>query len=129
MSYDWRFEGSINTGTKPIEVDGDYSKWRTNSVLSNHLDTILYSNEMNMNFHIPDQLHYDYLFNSLRKKKRFSKGETKAEKKQREQEAEKIALVSEFYKYNTSRAKEVLSILTEDQIELIKSKSNKGGIK
>lgn len=128
MSYDWRFENSINTGTKPIEVDKDYSKWRTNSVLSNHVDTILYSNEMNKNFHVTDQMHYDYLFHALRKKKRFSKGETKAEKKQREQEHERIALVSEFYKYNTTRAKEALSILTEDQIEWIKNKNNKGGV-
>ena len=78
--YDWRYENSITSGKK-IELDGDYSQWRTNNILSNHKDTILYANEMNCHYGVTDQMHYDYLFNSIRKTKRWSKAETKEEKK------------------------------------------------
>ena len=125
--YDWRFENSITNGKTSVEVDGDYSQWRTNTILSNFKDTILYANEVNINSHITDQMHYDYLFNSIRKSKRWNKAETKEEKKQRERQEYLISLVSEHYKYNTSRSKEVLKLLTPEQIEKIKIE--KGGVK
>ena len=68
--YDWRFENSINSGTKFLEIEKDnfkYNKWRTNNSLSNFIDTLFYSNEMNLNYHVTDQMHYDYLFYAIRK--------------------------------------------------------------
>lgn len=128
-AYDWRYENSINNGSK-VEIDGDYSKWRINNSLAKHKDTILYANEMNMNSHITDQMHYDYLYNSIRKLKRYSpKRETKQEKAARESEQALISLISDHYKYNIVRAKEVLKILTAEQIDEIRKKQEKGGVK
>lgn len=127
--YDWRFENSINSGNQKLEVDRDYNKWRINSILANHKDTVLYANEMNINYIVSDKMHYDYLFASIRKGKRYSKAETKEEKRSREVQEELIALVSEYYKYNIIRSKEAIRILSADQIEFIRKKLDRGGVK
>lgn len=128
-AYDWRYENSINNGKK-IELDGDYSKWRINNMLSKHKDSILYVNEMNINPHVTDQMHYDYLYSAVRKLKRYSpKRETKQEKASREAEQELISLISSYYKYNIVRAREVIKILTAEQIDEIRKKQEKGGVR
>ena len=131
-TYDWTFENSINFGRSRLEVDKQefkYDKWRTNSSLSNFLDTILYANEMNTHYDVSDQMHYDYLFNSIRKYKRWSKPLSAAEKKKKEKEMELISLISEYYKYNTLRAKEVIKVLSAEDIEILRKKLDKGGVK
>lgn len=132
--YDWRFENSINFGRAPIETKNQefkYNKWRTNGSLSNFLDTVLYSNEMNINYHISDQMHYDYLFYSIRKIKRFNKKkeiDKKAEKLQKE-ETENLSLIQDYYKYNTAKARAALRVLTKAQLDIIRKKLEKGGVK
>jgi hypothetical protein len=126
--YDWRYENSITSG-KEIEIDTDYSQWRTNSVLSNYRETILYANEMNCHYGVTDQMHYDYLYNSIRKKRMKGVKETDKEKKDRKQKEELQSLVSDYYKYNIVRTKEALKILTAEQLNFIKNKNNKGGVK
>jgi|688.fasta_scaffold02021_50 hypothetical protein len=126
--YDWRFENSITSG-KEVDVDSEYSQWRTNSVLSNYRETILYANEMNCHYGVTDQMHYDYLYNSIRKRKMRGVKETDKEKADRKKKEELQTLVSNYYKYNIVRTKEALKILTPQQIELIKNKNNKGGVK
>lgn len=135
LAYDWSFENSINFGRARLLVDKEafkYDKWRTNSSLSNFLDTILYANEMNMNYHIQDQMHYDYLFYSIRKTKRFGKKKTDLDKrmeKLQKAENEKVALIQEYYKYNTANAKAALRVLNETQLETIRKRLEKGGVK
>jgi hypothetical protein len=126
--YDWRYENSITSGKKTIEVDNDYSQWRTNNILSNYRETILYANEMNINYNVTDQMHYDYMFNSIRKKKMYSKKETDQEKKERKHKEELQSLVSDYYKYNIVRTKEALKILNDEQINDIKIRMSKGGV-
>ena len=133
--YDWRFENSINSGTKFIEIEKDnfkYNKWRTNNYLSNFIDTLFYSNEMNLNYHVTDQMHYDYLFYAIRKTKRFNKKKSESDfklEKLQEQEREKISLIQEYYKYNIVKSKIVLKILNESQLETIRKRLERGGDK
>lgn len=127
--YDWRYENSIVSGKSAIEVDGEYSQWRTNSILKNHKDLIFFVNEMNINYNITNQMHYDYLFSNVRKQKRWSNNETKEEKKVREEKEALLELISDYYKYNNVRSREALKILTPEQIEIIKNKNNKGGLR
>jgi hypothetical protein len=134
--YDWSYENSINSGRVLIDLDKPqefkYSKWRTNSSLSNHKDTIDAAQKMNQNYHLSDKLHYHFLFYKVRKEKRYGKKKTEAEKKlekQLEKEAKIISLIQDYYKYNIVRAKEAYKILTKDQIELIRQKQEKGGAK
>ena len=133
--YDWRFENSINLGKQSLELDKEpfkYEKWRTNSTLSNFVDTIMHANEMNLNMHITDQMHYDYLFHSVRKTKRYGKKKTEEDKRLetlQKEESEKLDLIQEYYKYNTANAKAALRVLTESQLEIIKRRLEKGGVK
>ena len=134
--YDWCYENSINSGKVLIDLDKPqefkYSKWRTNSSLSMHKDTIDVAQKMNQNHHLSDKLHYHFLFHKVHKQKRYGKKKTDQDKKlekQLEQEAKIISLIQDYYKYNIVRAKEAYKILTKDQIELIKQKQEKGGAK
>lgn len=123
MSYDWSYENSILQTKKYVEPNEkeQYSKFRTNTVLSNHVDTVLYANEMNMYPYINDKMHYDYMFNSIRAKKRFFK-------RKKQVNHQNVSLISEYYKYNRKKALEAIQILTDEQLETIKEKLEKGGI-
>lgn len=131
--YDWLFENSINSGKERLIVSKQefkYEKWRTNSSLTNFLDTVMYANEMNLNSIVTDQMHYDYLFYSVRKKKRYGSKKSEKDKlleKQQNEEAELVSLISDYYKYNTVKAKSVLRVLTESQLEIIRKRMDKGG--
>lgn len=127
--YDWRYENSITRGSKQI-IDTDYSQWRINSVLSGYRGLTNIVNEINIRYGVTDQMHYDYLYGSVRKQKyERAKAETDKEKKERKNKEELQDLISNYYKYNSVRAKEALKILTPQQIEHIKNKNNKGGVK
>ncbi|CAB4130957.1 clamp loader small subunit [uncultured Caudovirales phage] len=124
MAYDWRYENSINSTKEYQDPDGNehkYSAWRTNSSLSYFPDTVLYANDMNMLHHLDDKPQYDYLFFSIRQKKRFFKRDKKQDKDSN------FALVQDHYKYNNARAREALQILTETQLDIIRQKEEKGG--
>jgi hypothetical protein len=122
--YDWRWENSILQNKKYLEVDGfvehKYNPWRTNSTLSNYQDTIAFSNTMNLNYHLDPKLQYDYLYHKVRKEKRWFK-------KQKAKKNDTFTLVQNYYKYNNVRTKEVLKILTKEQLDIIKQKQEKGG--
>jgi len=128
--YDWRYENSISNGKK-IDIDTDYSQWRINSIVAGYDGCAGIVNEMNIHYNVTDQMHYDYLFGSIRKMRRMGKKKTEDEKR-KEQEAKRyealLTLVSAYYKYNKLRAKEALKILTAEQIEYIKQKQEKGGV-
>ena len=76
---------------------------------------------MNMNPNIDIILQYQYYLNSIRSYKRpfqkWIKRETIAD----------LDLVKEYYNISTEKAKEALSILTEDQLNIIRKKLDKGG--
>lgn len=123
--YDWRYENSINKKTEHLDVSKQtfaYNAWRTNRTMSNFIDTIMHSNEMNIYHGLDAQMQYDYLYNSIRKNpKRFFKRE------KQEKDIE-FALVQEFYKYNNERTREALRILSPEQINEIIKRLEKGGI-
>lgn len=127
--YDWKYENNLTSEKKKIEIDGDYSQRRTNFVLCNYRDLIFIVNEINLHYNVTDQMHYDYLYNSIRKQNRWYKRETEKEKKDREKKEELITLVCKYYKYNAVRAREVLDILTPEQVKKIRKGKEKGGVK
>jgi hypothetical protein len=99
-----------------------YSPFMTNKALSFHVSSIIDANIMNECGHVDPQLQFDYLLNSVRKEKRFSKWFTP-------EANEDLDLISEHYQCNKRRAEEILSILTKDQIEYIRSTHSTGGAK
>ena len=98
-----------------------YSPFIVNRGLSFFMDTIFQVNELNRNHHLDSRLQFDYLLNSVRKKKRYSKW-LKPEK------LSDMDIVKEYYGFGNQKAKDALSILTKEQLDYIKDKLNQGGV-
>lgn len=117
--------GSILTTKKEYEFTSkkDYSAWGINRTLSYYKDTILYANMMNINHTLPEKLQYHYLLNTIRPMKRKYQDMKRLKKDLQDMESVKL-----YYGYSNEKAKEALRILTDEQIALIKEKTEKGGV-
>ena len=97
--------------------------YRVNKALSYHIDCVLYANQMNMNSHLDGKLQYQYYLNTIRSMKR------KFQPWQKSQADNNLECIKQYYGYSDRKAKEVLSILSDEQIAEIKRKTDKGGVK
>jgi hypothetical protein len=120
------FLKSINDTKKNImelpEHEKMYVPFVTNRSLSYFPDTVLLANEMNRYHHIDSKLQYQFLINIVRKRKRFSKWV----KPEIENDIESV---KEYYGYSNDKARQVLSLLSSEQLTIIRDKVNKGGRK
>jgi hypothetical protein len=118
------FMNEISYGKKNIIVDDDtenqYLPFMVNTGLSQSQDTVILANYMNTRPHIPKKAQFLFLMNTVPKRKRF-------EKWAKLEEVENLELIMEYYGYSRNKALSVLSILSLDQIDFIKTKSFKGG--
>ena len=119
---DWL--NSINYTKKDVMVDEyeekKYPAFIVNKCLAPFPDTLLYVNELNRLHGLDNRLQYDFLLNSLRKRKRFAKWLKVSKIKD-------LDVVKEYYGYSNEKAKQALDVLTEEQIKIIKIKLTKGG--
>ena len=90
--------------------------------MSGHFDCVMYANEMNINPNLDKKLQYDFYLNTLRSKKRFSPWLKKEELKN-------LEIIKSYYGYSNEKAKQVLSLLTEEQITFIRRKLETGGLR
>jgi hypothetical protein len=111
----------IRESENPELAEKSYNPFLVNRAMSYFIDTILYANEMNVNNTVEKQLQNDYLINSIRKGKRFSKWSKTIEEPD-------VQCVQEYYNISYKRALEACSILTKEHIDLIKQKLIKGGL-
>jgi hypothetical protein len=85
-------------------------------------DTVALANVMNQYHNIDKKLQYHFFINTVRKRKRFSKWnkpETHSD----------IEVIKEYYGYSNDKARQVLSLISPEQIKIIKEKVSKGGRK
>jgi len=101
----------------------DYTPFVVNRALSYHLDCVLYVNELNRYPGLDKDLQYQYLLNSIRPMKR------KFQPWQKSTTDKDLEYIKEYFGYSNQKAKEALSLLTDKQIEEIKIKTDKGGVK
>ena len=102
--------------------ESEYESFLVNRALSYHQDCLLYANEMNRRFELSSRLQYHYLLNTIRKRNRFAKWIKPG----------KIAdlnIVMEYYQISRAKAEEYLNILSNREVEHIRKKMNKGGVK
>lgn len=122
----FQYADSINKTKTDLMVDDiaekQYAPWIVNKSLAYFADTVLFANDMNMNYHLDHKLQYHYLINSVRPRNRYEKW-VKAEKNS------DLDAIREYYKYSHRKALTALSLLNNDQINEIKKKNNKGGLK
>jgi|TARA_R110000796_G_scaffold17757_1_gene54402 hypothetical protein len=120
------FLKSINDTKKNImelpEHEKMYVPFVTNRSLSYFPDTVLLANEMNRYHHIDSKLQYQFLINIVRKRKRFSKWV----KPEIENDIESV---KEYYGYSNDKARQVLRLLSSEQLTIIRDKVSKGGRK
>ena len=98
-----------------------YAAFIVNRGLSFFMDTIFQANEINRNHHLDSRLQFDYLLNSIRQKKRYSKW-LKPEK------LDDLDIVKEYYGFGNEKAKNALQVLTDEQLAYIRRKLNQGGV-
>jgi hypothetical protein len=126
MSNVWSWLNSINDTKVDLVHQGEdikqYVPFVANKALSYHLDSILFSNEMNRLSHIPPSLQYQFYLYSLPKRKRISKWTKK-------ENVDELELIKKYYDLNDAKAFDVLNILTKTQIEYIKNKLENCGLK
>lgn len=119
------FVKSINDKTGNL-IDGNedterqYNPFIVNRSFSNFADTVLCANTMNQSHHLSKKMQYDYLYNCVKKKHRFSKWH-----KIEENESEEM--IMNYYKVSRVRAKEYLTLLTEEDITHLKKLTYIGG--
>ena len=97
-----------------------YPAFIVNKCLAGHIDTIMFANEMNINHHVAPGLQYDFLINTVRKRKRFSPWLKK-------DKINDLDAVKSYYGYSNEKAQQALKILTKEQISFIKEKLDVGG--
>ena len=100
----------------------DYPPYIVNRCLSGHLDCVMFVNEMNMHIDLDKQLQYDFYLNTLRSKKRFAPWI-------RKEGLKNLESIKSYYGYSNEKAKQVLPLLTKEQIRFIQNKLEVGGLK
>jgi len=95
-------------------AEKDYNPWLSNMALSNHADTVLYANEMNRLSFLPKRAQYEYFLAAIRKRKRFGYPKSNM--------ADDVELVARVYEVNHTRAKEYLSLLSKQQLNLLRER-------
>jgi len=112
----------IKTSDDPVLTEKEYNAYIINRGLSYFIDTVLYANEMNMRHQVDGKLQFDYLINTIRPKKRFAKWIKKVSE-------DDLEVVKTYYGYNNEKARQALTILSDDQLITIRRKLEQGGTK
>lgn len=130
MAYELKeYLKSINESKQDLMNTNDeawvkkYPAYIINRCLSMFWDTLPQANEMNGYHFLDNKIQFQFLINSVRKKKRFGGRWLKQSK------LKDLEYVKEYFGYSNEKAKEALNILTEQQIEDIKLNLEKGGRK
>ena len=126
MTKPFDYVQSISYNKKNLMIDDitekAYLPFVINRSLSYFPDTVLIANEMNVSNHIDNRMQYDYYMNIVRKRKRFSKWAKATANND-------IEAVKQYYGYSEEKARQILPLLTPDNINKIKKKVDIGGRK
>lgn len=129
MSNPFDYIKSINETKKNMMrgTDNDelaekgYKPFLSNRALSYHVDTVMQANIANGISHVDSLLQYEYLLNIIRPRKRYAKWA-------KQDNDGDISVICEYYGYNETKARQALDILTNEQINVIREKLQKGGV-
>jgi hypothetical protein len=110
----------LHTKKYVLEEEKEYNAFMVNRALSYHPDCILDGNEMNRRFNLDNKPQYDYLINKVRSRKRpYAKWEKSVK-------PDDLLPVKLFFGYSDKKAAECLKVLTEEQLQIIRTKTYTG---
>jgi hypothetical protein len=101
-------------------TENSYNPFMVNRSLSYFSDTAIIANEMNKYHSLDKKLQYQFLINIIRKRKRFSKWN-------KPELVQDVDVVKEYYGYSNEKARQILPLLSSDQIMNLREKVQKGG--
>ena len=114
-----RAKKDLMAGAENESAESDYVPYVTNKTLSYFTETVMYANEMNRNSHLPKKLQFHYLLNSIRPGKRYTKWIKK-------EDSEFLELVKQYYGFSDEKARQALTILSDQQLSTIKTTLTRG---
>ena len=121
----FEFIKSINANKNIMKNDvlaeKEYIPFLVNRGLSFFQDTILQVNEMNRCHYLDKKLQFDYLLNNIRPRNRWSKW-------LKPSKIENLEIVKTYFGFGNEKAKDALEVLSDTQIEEIKTLFTEGGV-
>jgi hypothetical protein len=126
MSSPFDYVNQIMQGKKQLIVDEqsekDYVPFLVNRSLSYQKDCIMFANEMNRRHFMDKKMQNDFLLNTVRSQKRPFAKWVKPEK------SEDLECIKKVFSFSDARAREALRLLSEQQIQELKQKTDIGGL-
>lgn len=120
------FVKSINETKQDLMVDElsekSYAPFVVNRTLSYFFDTVFQANEMNRLPHLPKNVQYRFLLNTIRIKKRY------AGKWHKQEPDADVAVVMEVYQYSQEKARDILRLLSPEDMKKLKVLIDTGGV-
>jgi hypothetical protein len=123
------FLPSINQKTKHLmddietayEAEKDYNPYIINRCMSSFPDTLMHAQAMNLRSALDNRMQYDYYYYAVRSRKRYSKWLKKEDNPD-------LDLVKRYFGYSNAKAKEVLKILSENDLNYIREMLDPGQV-
>lgn len=114
----------IRTSDSQQQAEKLYPAFAVNRSLSYQYDCVLLVNELNtrgLRQHgLDNKMQYEFMLHLLDTKKRFSKWE-------KPQKDSRVELIMEIFNYSHEKAKEVVSLMTEEDLIKLQESRKKGG--
>jgi hypothetical protein len=105
----------------PDSPEKAYNPFMINRGLSQFNDTVLFANEMNMNYHLAPRMQYDFYKNVLRPRKRFSKWFKAIP------DSNDVKIIMDHYGYSSEKARDVLDLFSKEELKALHRHHDKGG--
>ena len=103
------------------EIEKVYLPFLINRNFSNFTDTSCIANAMNQYPNLPAKMQYDFLRNIIRPGRRFAKWGKAFDN------SGDVAVLMELYDYSSEKAREALTILSEEQMAVLRKRADHGG--
>lgn len=106
------------------DIESTYAPFIINKSLSYYLDSIFFADKANTFYNLPKKMQFDYLLNVIpvRKNKRWAKWDKP------DDISYNIRIIKEYYNYSDEKAKQVIDLLSPEQIGILEQRLFKGGI-
>lgn len=98
-----------------------YSPFMVGRGVAQSLNTVMLAQELNKCVVTDKDMHFDFLFHSIKKQKRYAKWARKEDK------PEDLELIKQVYQVNEDRALSYLELLDDEQLKQIRESYDKGG--